>query len=144
MPIAPQYRHLYKSQEWQDKRSAALERSAGKCNRCRVPNNTIVERGKSDKRVWWRMPNTKSIWWINEQGTSELPPEPIQKIWNVFIRLTTAHLDHNPENMDDANLETLCCRCHIMHDRTPHTAAARRTRQTRKDESRPLLQGLTI
>lgn len=38
------------------------------------------------------------------------------KLRIVRIVLTTAHLDHTPENVDDSNLKSLCQRCHNRYD----------------------------
>ncbi len=36
------------------------------------------------------------------------------------VVLTTAHLDHVPENVDDDNLRAMCQRCHLRYDRHHH------------------------
>jgi hypothetical protein len=36
------------------------------------------------------------------------------------IILATAHLDHDPTNSSEENLEALCQRCHLAHDRPYH------------------------
>ena len=36
------------------------------------------------------------------------------------IVLTVAHLDHQPENCDEANLLAMCQRCHLRYDRHWH------------------------
>lgn len=36
------------------------------------------------------------------------------------IVLTTAHLDHQPENVSDDNLRALCQRCHLRYDAEHH------------------------
>jgi 5-methylcytosine-specific restriction endonuclease McrA len=61
----------------------------------------------------------------------------------VDIVLTIAHLDHNPQNNADDNLQALCKWCHLKHDVRFHAANARHTRQTRKDAARPLLAAAT-
>lgn len=53
-------------------------------------------------------------------------PHPIT---GSTVVLTVAHLDHTPENCDDANLKAMCNRCHLAYDAAHHTATARRTRQ---------------
>lgn len=47
------------------------------------------------------------------------------------VVLTTAHLDHTPENCDPSNLRAMCQGCHLHYDRDHHarTAAATRQRQ---------------
>jgi hypothetical protein len=46
------------------------------------------------------------------------------------VILTVAHLDHTPENCDDANLLAACQRCHLRYDRDHHHATAAATRRT--------------
>lgn len=40
------------------------------------------------------------------------------------IILTTAHLDHTPENCADENLRAMCQRCHLRYDRHHHKVSA--------------------
>jgi hypothetical protein len=44
------------------------------------------------------------------------------------VVLTVAHLDHTPENCDDANLKAMCNGCHLHYDRDHHKQTAARTR----------------
>lgn len=45
------------------------------------------------------------------------------------VVLTTAHLDHTPENCAPANLAALCQRCHLAYDQDHHrTGRAKRAR----------------
>lgn len=44
------------------------------------------------------------------------------------VVLTVAHLDHQPENCDPANLRAWCQRCHLHYDRHHHYATRRRNR----------------
>jgi hypothetical protein len=44
------------------------------------------------------------------------------------VVLTTAHLDHTPENCDDDNLRAMCQGCHLNYDRDHHAETARATR----------------
>lgn len=46
-----------------------------------------------------------------------------------LVVLTTAHLDHTPENVDDGNLRAYCNGCHLHYDRAHHAETARRTRE---------------
>lgn len=43
------------------------------------------------------------------------------------VVLTTAHLDHTPENCDLSNLRHMCQRCHLRYDREHHARTRRRT-----------------
>jgi len=38
------------------------------------------------------------------------------------VVLTVAHLDHQPENCADDNLEAMCQRCHLRYDSHHHRA----------------------
>ncbi|MEU5948524.1 hypothetical protein ABZ793_23595 [Micromonospora sp. NPDC047465] len=47
------------------------------------------------------------------------------------VVLTTAHLDHTPENCDPANLRPMCQGCHLHYDRDHHRETAAATRRAR-------------
>jgi hypothetical protein len=42
-----------------------------------------------------------------------------------LVVLTTAHLDHTPENCTDENLLAMCQRCHLAYDADHHAATRR-------------------
>ncbi|MYT26091.1 hypothetical protein GTW69_38475 [Streptomyces sp. SID7760] len=44
------------------------------------------------------------------------------------VILTTAHLDHQPENCDPANLRAMCNGCHLHYDKDHHRQTRARTR----------------
>lgn len=44
------------------------------------------------------------------------------------VVLTTAHLDHTPENCDPANLRAMCQGCHLHYDREHHAQTRAATR----------------
>lgn len=44
------------------------------------------------------------------------------------VVLTTAHLDHEPENCDPNNLLAMCEGCHLHYDRAHHAAGRERRR----------------
>lgn len=44
------------------------------------------------------------------------------------VVLTTAHLDHQPENCHPDNLRAMCQGCHLHYDKDHHAATARTTR----------------
>lgn len=62
--------------------------------------------------------------------------------WNlkklVKVVLTTAHLDHTPENCEDENLKAMCQLCHLRYDRHHHARTARATRESNKGPELPL------
>lgn len=45
------------------------------------------------------------------------------------VVLTTAHLDHEPENCDDENLKAMCQGCHLHYDLDHHAATRHETRR---------------
>jgi hypothetical protein len=51
----------------------------------------------------------------NQHGTPSV-------LTGANVILTTAHLDHQPENCDDGNLMAMCQRCHLRYDRDHHAA----------------------
>ncbi len=53
-------------------------------------------------------------------------------ITGAIVVLTVAHLDHQPENCDDANLRALCQRCHNRYDRPHRSKNAAHTRREKK------------
>ena len=62
------------------------------------------------------------------------------------VWLTTAHLDHQPENSDNpggvfaelplerSNLRAMCQGCHLHYDRDHHAERARETREERREQ----------
>lgn len=52
------------------------------------------------------------------------------------VVLTIAHLDHQPENNDPANLKALCQRCHLTYDAKHHAKNARVTRERKSGQMR--------
>lgn len=49
-----------------------------------------------------------------------------------MVVLTTAHLDHMPENCNLDNLKAWCQRCHLTYDAKHHAINAARTRKQGK------------
>jgi hypothetical protein len=45
------------------------------------------------------------------------------------VVLTTAHLDHTPENCEAENLRSMCQGCHLHYDREHHAQTAYATRK---------------
>lgn len=48
------------------------------------------------------------------------------------VVLTTAHLDHDPENCERRNLKAMCQRCHLTYDAAHHAQTAAATRRAQK------------
>lgn len=50
----------------------------------------------------------------------------------IKVVLTVAHIDHNINNNDPANLKALCQRCHLIHDKHQHMKSRRETINRKK------------
>lgn len=53
-------------------------------------------------------------------------------ITGSIVVLTVAHLDHQPEHCEDANLRALCQRCHNRYDQPHRRKNAANTRRSQK------------
>lgn len=106
MPIRPENKIRY-PENW-GAISAAIRHRAD--NRCECEGE--CSRGTHDGRC------------PNRQG------EPAYGTGSIVV-LTTAHLDHTPENCDDENLKSMCQGCHLHYDRKHHAETRRRTFEQR-------------
>jgi hypothetical protein len=104
MPIRPENRARYPA-DWKQISAAIKQRAGGRCE-------CLGEcgRGTHDGRC----PN---IHGAAAYGTGSI------------VVLTTAHLDHTPENCDPANLRAMCQGCHLHYDKDHHRETAARTRR---------------
>jgi hypothetical protein len=133
LPLSPDFRNLkdangdfvYRGPAWKARRARLLDRCGHKCERCRVPHLTTVQRGKGGS---WAV----GEFWFSWDGT---PRHMWERVRTVRIILTMAHLTHDPLRNDDADLAMLCQWCHLNYDKMQH----RETRCNRKDAARPLL-----
>ena len=50
------------------------------------------------------------------------------------VVLTTAHLNHTPEDCRPENLRAMCQGCHLHYDREHHAQTRRRTRESERGE----------
>ena len=126
MPIHPDNRGRYPS-DWREiSRRIRFDRAGGRCectgqcgsphpSRCAAPHGVVVERPFA--RPWdWRR--------VDHAYDGDLVGRTVR------IVLTVAHLDHTPENCDDANLLAMCQLCHLRLDASEH-ARSRRERRLR-------------
>lgn len=89
----------------------------------------------SDRIKFGRAQDRCECWGLCGRPNRHLGPDG--RCWNrhgaaaygtgSLVVLTTAHLDHVPENCDPGNLMALCQGCHLHYDRAHHaeTRAAR-------------------
>ncbi len=62
-------------------------------------------------------------------GAEHGKPHPVT---GSIVVLTTAHLDHTPENCDLDNLKALCQKCHLTYDAEHHAKNRKRTLLAKK------------
>lgn len=104
MPIRPENKHRYPS-DWREiSLRIRTERAAGRCEchgECGDHDGSrcAAENGKA------------------------------HPVTGSKVVLTTAHRDHTPENVDDANLFAACQRCHLRYDAAHHRETAAATRR---------------
>lgn len=130
MPIKPENRARYPN-NWQEIRTAILERANNCCEQCRVKNGSLIQRGFWKDRGTFRcedgaVRNEDNGWWLGCAHESDYCGE-----WKRIV-LTVAHLDHIPEHCDPSNLKALCQLHHLRYDAKHHAETARQTRHARK------------
>ena len=111
MPIRPENRARY-PHDWKAISLAIKERAGWRCE-CRGECGRTVCHLDVDGRC------------MNRHG---------EHAWLTLSRvvLTTAHLDHTPENCEPENLRAMCQGCHLHYDREHHAATSARTRRDGK------------
>jgi hypothetical protein len=148
MPIRPEFKQFYGRQWHEETRPRILARAGDKCEHCGKPNRQEIETRLSprtaDGLMFWTLTSTEAPpRWYDREGKPVAPPFHWETENRLRVVICLAHLNHTPGDDRDDNLKALCQWCHLRHDKTKHAAAARRTRETRKDAARPLLRELT-
>lgn len=121
MPIRPENKNRY-PKDWAAISASIRERAHNRCEECGVKNYELGGRRKHDG-AWMKAHP------IGTDGMSTTWPQPGEWAWCgdaehqgiarlriVRIVLTVAHLDHQPENCNPANLRCWCQRCHNRYD----------------------------
>lgn len=111
MPILAENKKRYPP-DWKAISSAVKERAGWRCE-CTGECGRREEHAGADRRC----PNTHG---------------EIALGFTWRVRLTTAHLDHQPENCETANLRAMCECCHLAYDRDHHAETARFRRRAGK------------
>ncbi|WP_159479790.1 hypothetical protein [Chryseobacterium sp. 18068] len=113
-------------------RPRILDRANHSCEKCKVPNYTLIIRGmKGENEVYQNMDGIIYNC-TNGERMGEDYLGNLKKAREVKVVLTIAHLDHNTTNNDDANLRAYCQKCHINHDKDFHLKNRARTNEIRK------------
>lgn len=123
MPIKPENRARYPA-NWAEIVAQVRKRSGDKCEgspmhpNCRRPNGWLLNKRTGE---------------LADPNTEDTTPDDWGMAGDVAITivLTTAHLDHMPENCDLANLRHWCQRCHLVYDAEHHAQTAYQTRRER-------------
>lgn len=118
MPIRPENKARYPA-DWPAISLRIRERAEFRCEDCGLPDRQLGGRlpdgrwlparptGDNGLRLTWPAPGDYA-WCSDGQRT--------ERLRIVRIILTVAHLDHQPENCDPANLRAWCQRCHNRYD----------------------------
>lgn len=107
-PIRPENRGRYPADWAAISQRIRFERAKGRCEcdgRCGRPADHLDQ---TDGRCW-------NLHGLPAYGTGST------------VVLTTAHLDHVPENVADDNLAAMCQGCHLHYDRDHHAQTRART-----------------
>jgi sugar phosphate isomerase/epimerase len=140
MPIRPELKQFYVGPEWLERRHRILNRAKNCCEQCGKPNTTVIWtftwKDPAGLHMAWRPAQRVVSEWRNEHG-QVLADKPSQatKMRGIVVILTVAHLNHDPEDNRDENLNALCQWCHLHYDQAHH----KQSRIIRKDAARPLL-----
>jgi 5-methylcytosine-specific restriction endonuclease McrA len=115
MPIRPENRQRY-PENWKEIRAAILRRAGNRCEECGLHNHSIGTRHK-DGTFRNPYPGQWDIYHDNLRSHHS-KQQALTAAGLIMIVLTIAHLDHQPENVDPANLKSLCQKCHNRYDAT--------------------------
>lgn len=143
MPVKAENRARY-PKDWPTISQRIKQRSLWHCEWCGVHHGELG--GRSPAGSWHKArplgENMLRLEWPKEgdQSMCEGYDTPLRI---VRIVLTVAHLDHTPENCDDANLKALCQRCHNRYDMPHRRKNANATNRAKKAcgdlfETRPI------
>jgi len=128
MPIKPENRALY-PKDWPAISRRIRARSGQQCERCRAPNGKLIARARGTYMLEnGDTFNDTTGEYLGCGRGSEFPADRF-----VRVVLTVAHLDHDPTNNADSNLQALCQQCHLRHDAKHHALNAAHTRRERRD-----------
>lgn len=146
MPIRPENRDRYPA-DWKEiSKRIRFGRAGGACEctgqcgsehaggRCEAPHKARVLRAKGDKADWMDAATARQLWGSNPPSRWSGRP--------VRIILTTAHLNHTPEDCRPENLLALCQLCHLRYDADHHAETAAKTRRREANEGQHTLPGM--
>lgn len=114
--------------DWEAISREVRDAAGNRCQECGVQNGLYGYRvGKTFVAVAGPGEITEAV----KHECRNLPTRP-----RCFrIVLTVAHLDHDTQNSDRANLRAWCQRCHLRYDQDHHIANAAQTRAATQREA---------
>lgn len=136
MPIRPENRDRYPDDWAQISKRIRGERAQWMCE-CR--GQCGHDHTHDDTEIAWQA-------WLTDLDVAETQAGRCPAVHNwpnpvtgSNVVLTTAHLNHTPEDCRDENLLALCQRCHLSYDRERHMTnrIRNRTRQL-EDQMEPM------
>lgn len=125
MPIRPENRDRYPA-DWKAIRERILRRAG---HRCEWPGCNAYHRSAGYWRADRFVPMPRVLSEAGAKVGDEIACADGSTIEIIMIVLTIAHLDHQPENCDPANLRAWCQRHHLRYDAEHHAQTAYRTRR---------------
>ncbi len=139
MAIRPEMRARYPA-DWKEiSHRIRFERAEGRCEcvgqcdnehpggRCNAKHGAHIIRHDTEPAKWRTVYDLANA--LNDHGDEGIG----YGNRHVKVILTTAHLDHIPENVADDNLVAMCQRCHLRYDRHEHGKNAAKTRRRNRD-----------
>lgn len=113
--------------DWKEIRARILTRAGNRCERCGVPNLTVIRR-VGDR--WWCEDD------VEQMNADDAEALGLDAAWPVRIVLTIAHLPEATGTLDGREevLAALCQRCHLRLDAPMHGRNAARTRARKRRE----------
>jgi hypothetical protein len=130
MPIKPENRDRYPA-NWKDLSAAVKDAQGWRCGFCNLKHGERICRGTGENAETFQ----DADGYVHDANTGARLGRVRMGDYEgskwVTVVLTTAHLDHRPENCDSANLKALCQRCHLRYDAEHHRRNAQATRRSR-------------
>lgn len=154
MPTPKHLKHFYSaSAGWPKTRAHILQRAGGKldergryiggahCENCHKPDRervlTATWRDETGLRMSWSPKGQIVPAWRDERGKRAPQPAP-KEVREIRVVITVGHLNHTSGDDRPENLGAWCQWCHLIHDLGQH----KRSRASRKDAGRPLLEAI--
>ena len=120
MPIRDENKARYPA-DWKAISRRIRDLAGQVCQQCGAPNGEMIRRGVSEAGtpLWRHVSASAYEDGFHADHGHQIPDTGEDTVnWGKPVRviLTTAHLDHTPENCSDCNLRAWCQRCHNVYD----------------------------